>query len=534
MTATSLGHADTIEAVVMYQDVTEQQLATEKILEQAVLLDQAEDAILVQDMQGRIAYWNNSATKLHGWEAIEVLGRCADDFLYEDPASMKEVWTILLRSGAWHGELKKLAKDGRVLTFQSRWTLVRDTADNPKSVLSIDTDVTAQKKFEEQVMRVQRLESIGTLAGGIAHDLNNMLLPILVSAEMLRGRLQDSANRELAETIETSAKRGADMVRRVLAFARGSEANWTRISPLAVVKEIATTIESTFLKQVDLVTHVSANIWSVFGDPTEVYQVLLNLAVNARDAMPEGGSLGISVTNVRLEEQDVSLTGRAAGAYVRFAVSDTGSGISLETREKIFDPFFTTKEFGSGTGLGLSTALGIVKSYRGFMNLTSEVGRGSNFEFYLPADFSASSNLGKVPQKQLPRGDGEVVLVIDDEASIRQVVRQTLETFGYLVVTAESGAEALSIYAQRKTEIAAVITDMMMPMMSGVATTEELLRLNPEVKIIIVTGFVTDAQKKSAMTAGAREFLAKPFTIEKLLATLARVLPSPAVGASAR
>jgi two-component system cell cycle sensor histidine kinase/response regulator CckA len=256
---------------------------------------------------------------------------------------MKEVWTILLRSGAWHGELKKLAKDGRVLTFQSRWTLVRDTADNPKSVLSIDTDVTAQKKFEEQVMRVQRLESIGTLAGGIAHDLNNMLLPILVSAEMLRGRLQDSANRELAETIETSAKRGADMVRRVLAFARGSEANWTRISPLAVVKEIATTIESTFLKQVDLVTHVSANIWSVFGDPTEVYQVLLNLAVNARDAMPEGGSLGISVTNVRLEEQDVSLTGRAAGAYVRFAVSDTGSGISLETREKIFDPFFTTK-----------------------------------------------------------------------------------------------------------------------------------------------------------------------------------------------
>jgi CheY-like chemotaxis protein len=168
------------------------------------------------------------------------------------------------------------------------------------------------------------------------------------------------------------------------------------------------------------------------------------------------------------------------------------------------------------------------------MNLTSEVGRGSNFEFYLPADFSASSNLGKVPQKQLPRGDGEVVLVIDDEASIRQVVRQTLETFGYLVVTAESGAEALSIYAQRKTEIAAVITDMMMPMMSGVATTEELLRLNPEVKIIIVTGFVTDAQKKSAMTAGAREFLAKPFTIEKLLATLARVLPSPAVGASAR
>jgi PAS domain S-box-containing protein len=183
-----------------------------------VLLDQAADAILVQDMQGRIEYWNNSATKLHGWEAIEVLGRCADDFLYEDADSIKEVWGILLRSGAWQGELKKLAKDGRILTFQSRWTLVRDAADNPKSILSNDKDVTARKKFEEQVLRVQRLESIGTLAGGIAHDLNDLLLPILVSAEMLRGRLEDPANLELAETIETSAKRGADMVRRVLAF----------------------------------------------------------------------------------------------------------------------------------------------------------------------------------------------------------------------------------------------------------------------------------------------------------------------------
>ena len=178
---TSLGGAETSGAVVMYQEVTEQQLATEKILKQAVLLEQAEDAILVQDMQGRIEYWNNSATKLHGWEAIEVLGRCADDFLYEDSGSMKEIWAILLGSGAWHGELKKLTKDGRVLTFQSRWTLVRDAADNLKSVLSIDTDVTMEKKFEEQVLRVQLLESIGTLAGGIAHDLK----PTCVSRSMM-------------------------------------------------------------------------------------------------------------------------------------------------------------------------------------------------------------------------------------------------------------------------------------------------------------------------------------------------------------
>jgi two-component system, cell cycle sensor histidine kinase and response regulator CckA len=524
LTATPLGRTDLTGAVVMYLDVTEQRLAEEHIREQAMLLDQAEDAIFVQDMQGRIEYWNSCATRLHGWETIEVLGRRAEDFLYADVAPVKEAWAMLLRNGVWRGELKKRAKDGRELTFQTRWTLVRDAADNPKSVLSINTDVTERKKFEEQVLRVQRLESIGTLAGGIAHDLNNMLVPILMSADLLLDRLQDPGDHELAQTIETSAKRGVEVVRRVLAFARGSEANWTRISPLVVVKEIATTVGNTFLKQVHLVTNVSANIWSVFGDPVEIYQVVLNLAVNARDAMPGGGTLGISVTNVRLEEHDVSLTGRAAGAYVRFAVSDTGSGIVPNIREKIFDPFFTTKEVGKGTGLGLSTALGIIKSYRGFMNLTSEVGSGSTFEFYLPADFSASSNLGKLPPQELPRGNSELVLVIDDEASIRQVIRQTLETFGYRVVSADGGAEAISIYVQRQAEIGAVITDMMMPNMGGVATTEALLRVNAKVKVIVVTGFVTDAQKEAALAAGASEFLAKPFTIEKLLATLNTVL----------
>jgi PAS domain S-box-containing protein len=239
VTATSLGHIHSRGAVVMYQDVTEHHLAEQQIREQAMLLDQAEDAIFVQDLQGRIEYWNSCATRLHGWEAIEVLGRRAEDLLYADVNAAKEAWAILLRCGIWRGELKKLAKDGRELIFQTRWTLVGDASDNPKSVLSINTDITERKKFEEQVLRVQRLESIGTLAGGIAHDLNNMLVPILMSADLLLDRLQNPGDRELAETVETSAKRGVEMVRRVLAFARGSESNWTRMSPLVVVNEIA-------------------------------------------------------------------------------------------------------------------------------------------------------------------------------------------------------------------------------------------------------------------------------------------------------
>jgi PAS domain S-box-containing protein len=525
VTATSLGRSHVIGAVVMYQDVTEQYLAEEQIREQAMLLDQAEDAISVQDLQGRILYWNDCATRLHGWEAKEVLGRRAEDFLYPDLPPVKEAGAILLRCGVWRGELKEVSKDGRELILQTRWTLVHDASGNPKSVLSISTDVTERKKFESQMLRLQRMEGIGTLAGGMAHDLNNMLLPILMSADLLKDRLQDPADRDLAETVEISAKRGVEMVRRVLAFARGSESKWTRVSPFVVVKEIATTIGETFLKQVHLVTDVSADVWSVFGDPTEVHQVLLNLVVNARDAMPGGGTLGISVTNVRLDEHQVSLNeGAVAGAHVRFAVSDTGSGIAPEIREKIFDPFFTTKAVGKGTGLGLSTTIGIVKNYRGFINLTSQVGCGSTFEFYLPADFSAISSPEKLPKNESPRGNGEMVLVIDDEPAIRRIIRQTLKRFGYRVVTANDGPKGLSIYAQRQTEIAAVVTDMMMPNVGGVATITALLRINSQAKTIVVTGFVTDAQQQAAMAAGATEFLAKPFTTEKLLATLKTVL----------
>jgi PAS domain S-box-containing protein len=526
VTATSLGRGELIGAVVMYQDVTGEHLAAEQIREQAMLLDQAEDAIFVQDLQGRILYWNHCATRLHGWEAKEVLGRRTEDFLYADLRPVKEAWAILLRCGVWRGELKKLTKQGTELILQTRWTLVHDASGNPKSVLSINTDVTERKKFEAQMLRVQRMEGIGTLAGGMAHDLNNMLLPILMSADLLKERLKDPGDRDLAETVEISAKRGVEMVRRVLAFARGSDSSWTRISPLAIVKEIAATIGETFLKQLHLVTDVSANVWSVFGDPTEIHQVLLNLVVNARDAMPEGGTLGISVTNVRLDEHHVSFDGKGvvAGAYVRFAVSDTGSGIAPEIREKIFDPFFTTKAVGKGTGLGLSTTIGIVKSYRGFMNLTSEVGCGSTFELYLPADFSAITNREKLPKNETPRGNGEMVLVIDDEPSIRRIIRRTLKTFGYRVVTANDGPKGVSIYTQRQAEIAAVITDMMMPKMGGIATIGALLRLNAKAKAIVVTGFVTDAQKQAAMAAGAAEFLAKPFSIEKLLGTLRTVL----------
>jgi two-component system cell cycle sensor histidine kinase/response regulator CckA len=526
VTATSLGSGDLSGAVVMYQDVTEQHLAQEQIREQAMLLDQAEEAIFVQDLQGRILYWNDCATRLHGWEAKEVLGRRTDDFLYADLRPVKEARAILLRCGVWRGELKKLAKEGPELILQTRWTLVRDASGNPKSVLSINTDVTERKKFEAQMLRVQRMEGIGTLAGGMAHDLNNVLLPILMSADLLKERLKDPGDRDLAETVQISAKRGVEMVRRVLAFARGSESSWTRISPSTVVKEIATTIGETFLKQVHLVTDVSADVWSVFGDPTEVHQVLLNLVVNARDAMPDGGTLSISVTNVRLDEHHVSLDDKRVvpGAYVRFAVSDTGSGIAPEIREKIFDPFFTTKAVGKGTGLGLSTTIGIVKSYRGFMNLASEVGCGSTFELYLPADFSAITNPAKLTKNESSRGNGEMVLVIDDEAAIRRIIRQSLKTFGYRVVTANDGPKGLSIYAQRQAEIAVVITDMMMPNMGGVATIGALLRVNAKAKTIVVTGFVTDAQKQAAMAAGATEFLAKPFTIDKLLATLRTVL----------
>jgi len=497
-----------------------------RVREQAALLDEAQDAILVRDLDHRIDYWNKSAARLYGWTAEEVMGRSVQDLLYYDRRVFDEAMEKLLARGAWAGELLHRRKDGSSINVETRWTLVRDQAGVPKSVLVINTDVTEKKKLEQQFLRAQRMEGIGTLAGGIAHDLNNVFAPILLSVEMLQELARDDETIELLATLKGSTRRGAELVKQVLSFARGVEGKRVSVNPIHLMRDLLTVMRDTFPKSIEVSFAPASDLWTMTGDPTQVNQVFLNLCVNARDAMPGGGHLAISMENAVVDDTYAAMNPDARpGSYVMVNVADTGAGIPPHIRERVFEPFFTTKEIGQGTGLGLSTTLAIVKSHDGFINLQSEVGIGTTFQLYLPANpATAAADELPVEALRLPRGNGEWVLVVDDEEAIRKVVQRTLERFGYRVLLAAHGAEAVSIYAQRRRDIAVVLTDMAMPVMDGPALMIALREINPDVKIIGSSGLAAGGSTVRAKGAGTAHFVPKPYAAETLLATVEQVL----------
>jgi PAS domain S-box-containing protein len=499
--------------------------ADASVREQAALLDKAQDAIFVRDLEGCITYWNKSAERLYGWTAEQALGSSTRELLYADPAAFDLAMEKLLAEGEWIGEMRKKRKDGRKIMVEARWTLVKDDEGRPRGVLAINTDITERKALEQQFLRAQRMESIGTLAGGIAHDLNNVLGPIIMSLDLLKLRFPDANSRELIDVIGTSAQRGADMVRQVLSFGRGVEGKRIEVQIKLLVKDIERIANDTFLKHVRMTTSIPDDLWDVEGDPTQIHQVLLNLCVNARDAMPNGGTLSISAENVQIDEQYAGLKLEAKpGPHVAIHVEDTGSGMTPEVMDKIFDPFYTTKELGRGTGLGLSTSLAIVKSHGGFIRVYSEPGKGTKFRVYLPAQLTTSGRAVEEIAAQLPRGHGELILVVDDEPSVRQITRQTLEAFGYRALLASDGAEAVAMYAARPHDFAVVLTDMMMPGFDGTATIQVLRKMNPKLPIIAASGLSTEGQVAKAKDLGVKHFLAKPYTAEALLKVLQEIL----------
>jgi PAS domain S-box-containing protein len=361
------------------RDITKEKEADEQIASQASFLNKARDAIIVRDLEGTIIFWNQGAERLYGWTNAEAIGRNKNKLLYVDPNVFETSTASVLEQGEASTEVQQVTKDRRILTVEARLTLIRDDDGNPKAVLAIDTDVTERKKIEMQFLRAQRMESIGTLAGGVAHDLNNILAPILMSIDLLKSTATEPETKSILDTLETSARRGADIVRQVLSFARGMDGERIEIQPKHLVKDIQSIIKDTFPKDIRLKFHVPNDTWIIRGDPTQIHQVLLNLCVNARDAMPSGGTLSIEVENSFLDEHYAAMNMEAkAGRYVEISVIDTGTGIPPGLLGKIFEPFFTTKAVNKGTGLGLSTVLAIVKSHEGMINVYSELGRGDD------------------------------------------------------------------------------------------------------------------------------------------------------------
>ena len=501
----------------------EQRRAAElKIREQAALIEKAQDAILVEDISGRIIYVNPSAERLYGWSADELQNDGAAPRIV---ASCEEVYAkarqTALATGEWLGELEQTARAGRKLTVASRCTLIKDERGEPQSLLFINTDVTEKKRLELEFFRAQRIESIGVIAGGMAHDLNNALAPILMGLQLLQKQRPDAETQRMLSVMEDNTHRGADMIRQVLLFSRGRESEKEPLSLGGLMREMERIVRQTFPKSINVAALVPADLWPVLGNATQLHQVLLNLCVNARDAMPLGGELTLAADNVELDAGEASqLSNGVPGRFVMLIVSDTGSGIPPEILPRIFEPFFTTKPAGQGTGLGLSTTARIVGQHGGFVNVKSESGRGTTFELYLPgAALVPAAVRENILPPELPQGNGELILVVDDEESVREMVSLGLTTHGYRVITAANGTDAIALFEQQAGQVRLVLLDTDMPVLDGRATIPYLRNQEPAVPIVLMSGEV-----ELVSSAGTAAKLVKPFQLEDLLRTIAAQL----------
>lgn len=506
----------------------ERQHAEQRIREQAALLDKARDSIYHIDLDGQIIYCNESAVRDTGWTSEEICSMNIQEGLQGgNGATLENAFKRVAERDEWTGELRQSTREGEEKIVESRWTLVRDSVGEPKSILIINTDVTERKKLEAQFLRAQRMESVGRLVSGIAHDLGNLLVPITLGVRVLRQRYSDDERvMHTCRMIENSAQRGADMVEQVLSIARGHQGEQALMTPLDVVHEVRQMVEETFPSSIEVRSEITDELWSVVGDSTQLQQVLMNLCVNARDAMPEGGTLTLKADNIDMDERSAQRYLEAKPIpYVCISVADNGEGIPREVQDKIFEPFFSTKPEGEGTGLGLASVYSIVKNHGGFIALRSEQGVGSTFRVFIPA---AEEDVEHRVQQPLQtngrtRGDEEVILIVDDDETILEVMSETLEEDGFQVITATGGAKALEILEQKGDELDLLLTDLMMPDVDGLKVIETTRERLPQLPIVATSG-IMGAPRDDAIEAGADIFIPKPFTAGTLCDTVASAL----------
>lgn len=509
----------------LLRDISERKQAERQIQQQAALIDIASDAIFVCDLEYRILFWSQGAERLYGWTASESLGKKTCELFYNHSATESEPnLNTVIEKSIWYGELEQLTKERKTIIVESRWTLVRNDSEAPQSILIVNTDITEKKHLEVQFYRAQRLESLGTLASGIAHDLNNILQPILFIAHLLRQKfpLLDTQTQERLKMLEDSSRRGASLVAQILSFAcgDGEEGKRSYVQIKHLLKETIQVAQKTFPKSIKIqLNYPKQELWTVHADATQLHQVFMNLIVNARDAMPEGGNLTITAENFLLDETYARMELEAhSGLYVTITIADTGMGIAPDIKERIFDPFFTTKEQGKGTGLGLSTVLGIVKNHGGFVQVKSVLNQGSEFKVYLPAVETQVSE--PIDPIELSDGNGQMILIVDDESLIREIAQSALEEHNYRTLTANDGIEAIALYAQYHQEIEVVLIDLMMPEMDGITAIRTLQKINPQLKFILTSGLASSSKLNDVTDLGVSTFLAKPYTETELLNAL--------------
>ena len=470
---------------------------------------------------------NESAVQHYGYTREEFLAMTIEGIRPEEdiPALRKsaaEGWAERLGTSEW----RHRRKDGAIIQVEIRSRPLIFNGREARLVLA--TDITEKKLFEEKFLHAQRLESIGMLAAGIAHDLNNVLAPIVFAAPLLRGSLSAPRDLKILDTLERSAGRGAGLVKQILGFAHSTTGEFQSTQVKHLLRDIIGVIEETFPKSIQLEHQIPSALWPVEGNATQIHQVIMNLCVNARDAMPSGGTLRLTAANRRLDSAEAdAMPGARPGAWLMLEVGDTGTGIAPEVLERIWTPFFTTKGIGKGTGLGLATVRGIVASHHGFVELDTKVGRGSAFRVFLPAVVSESPRPSSATPVDTPDGHGELILVADDDKAIRDLVTEILGSHGYRVLSCADGMEAITLIYARPSDFSLVVTDADMPRLDGVALMRAVLQMRPDIRFLAMSGLSSSGTEGTAVPEiqkAAHAFLLKPFTPGDLLATVHRLL----------
>ncbi len=526
-----LGSADVQAVVLTSRDITERRSSEHVLRLRAAALEAAANAIVITDRDGLVEWANPAFYLQSGWSSAEAKGKNLRELVksgQQGAEFYRQMWATIVAGGVWHGEIVNRRRDGALRTEDMTITPVRDERGEVVRFIAIKQDITDQKIMQEHLLQAQRMEAVGVLASGIAHDLNNILAPIVMVTGLIKDKLPEESDRELAAIAQASALRGADTIRQLLTFSRAQDGVRSLIQPRYLLKEMVVLMRQTYPREIDLQAELPEELWTIQADPSQLHQVLLNLCVNARDAMPRGGRLVIGATNRVLAETDPRLPPDVRGGpYVELAVSDTGHGIPEEIRRRIFDPFFTTKPVGKGSGLGLSTVLGIVKNHGGFVVLESSSAAGSTFKVFLPASpdgaVPAASSASE-PEPAPAAEEARTILVVDDERTIRDSMRAVLEAQNFRVLTAAQGESGLAVYRAQRAEIQLVITDIMMPVMTGVEMIRQIRAADPTIKIIAMSGLNEEAHGPELAEQGVTDLLLKPFDGPELLKRVQRRL----------